>query len=564
MTNPVPYSEGDGLDLADLFAVEPQATESNLADLFSDVAEPVTPAATPAPRLGAPTRSKPLRVKAVPASDSLSNDGDVSKEKSHIPLENTGSTSEYQSLPQEIMEPSSQTQTAPKYNPSLINVTGKLHDGNMGRRFTEGARLWPIVDQVLAVAGADVKVQQRAASLDLTRDSAIDAAQRDDLLNVLRNRLGVEGVKITDPSDVAPVLQMAYDELVGISVLGDLWRDPTITEILVDRWDRVVIEREGRLEKTPITFRSPEHAGSIARSLAQRVSQRALSRSLNLVTAELPQARVQFAYGPVVKGGLAISIRKFSQLLTLEDLRRLGALDSDMESFLRDAVHARASILVSGGTGTGKTTIVNLLSSFIPDSERVVTIEDAFELQLSNTHVVSLQTKEASSADDSVAVNLASLLRATLRMRPDRIIVGEIREGEGAEVMLAAANTGHEGTMTTIHANSVDMAINERIVDLVRQVRGSGDDAIRRTVGSAFDLVLQVDRGRRGNRFISEIAQVDRLLMEGGSIVPTPLFKGEDDGNGKAVFSRVGTVRPDTAFGKRLADQIGDGKWVRM
>jgi pilus assembly protein CpaF len=540
---------GNGPELADLFGEEPGAND--LTSLFGDAAaEPApTTAAPAAPRLGTPGRARPLRVKAEPAGNAPS-----------VPA--VPRAAEPAPVAAPIAEPS--FTPAPVYAATKEQrpVTGKMHAGNLGRRFTDGARLWPIVDQVLAIAGADVKIQQRAAQLELLRDVEADTIQREELLNVLRSRLGAEGLQITDPSDIAPVLQMAYDELVGISVLGDLWRDDSITEVLVDRWDRVVIERAGRLELTPISFRSPEHASSIARSLALRVSQRALSRSINLVTAELPQARVQFAYGPVVKGGLSIALRKFARLLTLEDLRRFNTLDDQMEAFLRDAVKARASILVSGGTGTGKTTIINLLSSFIPDSERVVTIEDAFELQLANTHVVSLQTKEASSADDAVAVNLASLLRATLRMRPDRIIVGEIREGEGAEVMLAAANTGHEGTMTTIHANSADMAINERIVDLVRQVRNSGDDAIRRTVSSAFDIVLQVDRGRRGNRFISNVSQVDRTLLTDGMIAPAPIFTAEDDGAGKPQFRRVGSIRPDTALGKRLADLPGGEQWI--
>lgn len=438
---------------------------------------------------------------------------------------------------------------------------GKMNEATSSRRYSDADRLWPIVDQVMTVASSDVRIQQKAGQLELTRDAQAESEQREDLYRALKPLLASHGLRIPDPSDIPPVLGMAYDELVGISVLGELWRDDSITEILVDRWDRITIERGGKLELTPVRFRDASHAAAVARSLALRVSERQVSRSINLVTAELPRARVQFAYGPVVRGGLAIAIRKFSELLGLEALRNKGALNEEMESFLRSAVQSRAGVLVSGGTGTGKTTIINLLSSFIPDTERVVTIEDAFELSLANTHVVSLQTKEASSADDTVSVSLSNLLRATLRLRPDRIIVGEIREGEGAEVMLAAANTGHDGTMTTVHANSADMAVNERIVDLVRQNRASTDDAIRRTIASAFDLVLQVDRGRKGNRFISAIAQVDRNLIVDGSIVPLPLFIGEDDGNGGTRFRAAGLVRPDTALGRRLTD-AGHSNWV--
>ncbi|MFM7088864.1 MAG: CpaF family protein [Candidatus Paceibacterota bacterium] len=519
----------DSGDLSKLFPGD--GSSSDISELFTE---------NPSP-LGLPIPSKGLANKSNPSND---------------PSKGTFHTNDTANNKQEkrIYRPNYSYQSA-------SSPMGKIHAGGLDRRHTDSERLWPIVDRILAVAGSDARVQQKASLLELTRDLEQDAHQRDDVLSVLRNRLGVEGIKITDPSDIPPVLQMVYDELVGLSVLGDLWRDPDITEIMVDRWDHIVIERNGRLESTNYSFRSPDHAQSVARSLAQRVSHRALSRSINLVTAELPQARVQFAYGPVVKGGLAISIRKFSKLLTLEDLIAKGALNTEMESFLRDCVIHRAGILVSGGTGTGKTTIINLLSSFIPENERVVTIEDAFELQLSNLHVVSLQTKEASSADDSVSVTLAQLLRATLRMRPDRIIVGEIREGEGAEVMLAAANTGHEGTMTTIHANSVDMAVNERIVDLVRQVRLSGDDAIKRTVSSAFDIVLQVERGRKGNRYISEISQVDRAFITKGSISPEIIFKGVDNGDGTATFTRNGSVKKDSSLSNKMAFSQAAVRW---
>jgi pilus assembly protein CpaF len=433
------------------------------------------------------------------------------------------------------------------------------------RRFQEAERFWPIVDRIMSVAGSDTEIQRITPRLELIADAIEDRIQRDALLDVLKPKLASAGISIPDPKDIPIILEMAYDELVGISVLGALWRDPSITEIMVDSWDKVTLERDGKLVDTSISFRDPDHANSVARSLALRLSDRAVSRSINLVTAELPSARVQFAYGPVVRGGLSITIRKFRKLLGLEDLLRFRAINQEMIDFLHSAVVARAGILISGGTGTGKTTIINLLSNFIPQHERVITIEDAFELRLSNSHVVSLQTKEAASADDSVSVTLADLLRATLRMRPDRIIVGEIREGEGATVMLTAANTGHEGTMTTIHANSVTMALNERLVDLVRQSRGSSDEAILRTIVSAFDVVVQVSRGRRGNRYISEIAIVDRFTLHDGAIHPIGIFIGEDDESGGAQFRRVGSLGPETILARKFVDaNVNAAHWIRQ
>lgn len=438
---------------------------------------------------------------------------------------------------------------------SNTNIVGKINYNSLEKRYSDSARLWPIVDEVMLIAGSNNKIQGLVSALELTRDKVKDDEQREELFRVIKPILATNGLKIADPTDIPPILQMAYDELIGISVLGDLWRDDSVSEILVDGWDKISVEIAGKLSRTNISFRDAVHANSVARSLALRVSERQVSRSINLVTSELPRARVQFAYGPVVKGGLAIAIRKFSALLDLNKLKSLNALNEEMEQFLKDCVHSRAGILVSGGTGTGKTTIINLLSSFIPSTERIVTIEDAFELSLTGTHIVSLQTKEASSADDTVSVSLSQLLKATLRLRPDRIIVGEIREGEGAEVMLAAANTGHDGTMTTIHANTPDMAVNERLVDLIRQNRNSSDDAIRRTIASAFELVVQVERGRKGNRFISGIMQVDRdFINSEGVLSLRPIFTGADNGDGTTLFKKENKVQKNTVLEHKLED----------
>lgn len=451
--------------------------------------------------------------------------------------------------------------TAPPPTSSPVHATVVAQAPETNRRIVESQRLWPIADLVLQSIGSDPTVQVLTNELELTRDPVEDSRQRTHFFDTIKPRLALAGVQIPDPRDVEPVLSLAYDEILGISVLGDLWRDPDVTEIMVDRWDRIVVERNGRLELTNITFRDAEHANAIARSLAMRVSDRAVSRTIPLVTAELPQARVTFAYGAVVKGGLSITIRKFRDLLSLDQLLAYQSLTPQMVDFLQDAVTSRVGILVSGGTGTGKTTIINLLSSFIPDTERVLTIEDAFELSLSNTHVVSLQTKEASSSDDTVSVTLADLLRNTLRMRPDRIIVGEIREGEGATVMLSAANTGHDGTMTTIHANSAEMAVNERLPDLVRQVRTVSDDtSIKRSIASAFDLVVQVSRGRGGRRYISQIASVDAVTGT-GDVRLDPIFRAEPDSDGKPVFTFLGVPR-DTLLAERLSEKGVLEKWV--
>lgn len=420
--------------------------------------------------------------------------------------------------------------------------SSKFTSWDIERKAHEFNRLWPTVEILTRASQSDIEIQKIVPDMLLTRDLIIDSLQKKQLQDLLRFKIGAAGISIPNPDDSTPILDIAYDEMLGISVLGDLWRDNDITEIMVDRWDRITIEKNGKLEITPITFRSQQHAESVARNLALRISDRALSSSIPLVTAELPDARITFAFGSVVKGRISITLRKFRALLNLDELLKRKSLNNEMVSFLKDAVASRAGILVSGGTGTGKTTIINLLSTFIPVNERVITIEDAFELNIAAEHVVSLQTKEASSRDDQISITLADLMRNTLRMRPDRIIVGEIREGEGASVMLAAANTGHDGTMTTIHASSAELALNERLVDLVRDVRSSSDEAIKRTIISAFEIVVQVSRGRKGQRFLSEIAVVDSTSLQNGNIKPTAIFVGEEQTDGTVTHRKVGKI----------------------
>ena len=446
--------------------------------------------------------------------------------------------------------------------PAGLSLSGGKESRSSWSGYRNFDQIWPIVEQLRNFVSADAPLQAKAKELVLTRDHDINERQKSEIVALLTKTLASRGGTSYQPEQMGPAIDLLYDEIVGVSVLGELWRDDNVTEIMVDRWDRVVVELNGRLSVTDVKFRDANHANDVARSLALRVSDRSVSQKLPLVTAELPQARVTFCYGPVVRGGLSITIRKFRPLLTLDSLLQRGSVNAELVELLKDLVTARATILVSGGTGTGKTTIINLLSSFIPDTERVITIEDAFELQLSNTHVVSLQTKEASSSDDQVSVTLSDLLRNTLRMRPDRIIVGEVREGEGALTMLAAANTGHDGTMTTIHANSPSMAVNERLTDLIRQTRATPDDVAKRTIASAFDVVVQVSRNSRGHRFISEVSVLEPTSIVAGQIMPETVFSGEEQPDGTVIFKRSGKIRTDSRIGRKLAmSLINPGRW---
>jgi pilus assembly protein CpaF len=449
-------------------------------------------------------------------------------------------------------------------NPTAPVVAApKMQSGGVRRSLQYTEQVWGALAGILGLIQTHEKVSRFASKLELTRDAAFDMQQRRELHELL--------TPVLMTSDYARIpmlsqlIDLAYDELCGISVLGELWRDDEITEILVDAWDRVTVERNGELLLTNIRFRDEEHARKIARDLALKVSDRALTPATPLVTAELPGARVTFAIGKVVKSGLSISMRKFRPLMQMHNLLGVGALSEEMRAFLADCVRARANIIVSGGTGTGKTTFVNALSEFIPDSERVITIEDAYELKLSNTHWVAMQTKEAASSDDAVVVSMADLLVLTLRMRPDRIIVGEIREPKGAAVMLQAANTGHDGTMSTIHANSADRALNFRLVGLARTGANMDPEVAAAEVSSAVNVVIQVER-RAKRRYVADISVVDPSMLRGAMIQPVQVFSGrllEEDGNLVTRFERTGGVSEGTELALKLEDSGLLERWRR-
>lgn len=426
--------------------------------------------------------------------------------------------------------------------------------------------LWPLVTQVLGLIQHEDDLQALTARFELTRNFAQDLGQRNALEQALLPRLAqVPQLATVSRQDITAIINLAYDELLGISVLGPYWRDDEVVEILVDGWDSITVERDGVLVRTGARFRDVEHARSVARILAAKVSDRSLTQKTPLVDAELPGARVAFAIDKVVRSGIAVAIRKARPLLDINGLLAVGAMDAEVRDFLADCVRARANIVVSGGTTSGKTTVINALSAFIPDTERVITIEDTYELVLTNTHRLHLQTKAKASSDDKVAVTLADLLVMTLRMRPDRVIVGEIREGQGAVVMMDAANTGHDGTMTTIHANSADRAMNFRLVQLLRRGADMSDDVAKNEVASAVDLVVQVVK-RNGRRFVSEVAVVDPSYMRDGHLQIAPVFAGTvvagDDGVANTRFSRVGHVGAETDLAMKLIDQGSADRWV--
>ena len=338
--------------------------------------------------------------------------------------------------------------------------------------------------------------------------------------------------------------QMTHDivnDMLGLGPIESLHQDETVTEIMVNGPSQVFVERMGKLELTKVKFRDNDHLMHIVDRILAPLGRR-IDESSPLVDARLEDgSRVNIIIPPLSLKGPCLTIRKFSKKpFTVENLIAFGTMDHKMAQFLRACVQARVNILVSGGTGSGKTTTLNVISSFIPEGERIVTIEDAAELRLQQRHVVTLESRPA-NIEGKGQITIRDLVRNALRMRPDRIIVGEVRSGEALD-MLQAMNTGHDGSLTTAHANSPRDVLSR----LETMVLMSGLDlpvrAIREQISSAIDLIIQQSRIRDGSRKITYITEVQR--MEGNTITTQDLFRYVQTGldeNGKSVGRFVST-----------------------
>ncbi len=334
-------------------------------------------------------------------------------------------------------------------------------------------------------------------------------------------------------------------ELFGLGPLEALLADPSISDILVNRHDQVYVEREGRLEETEIVFRDDRHLMQIIERIVSAVGRR-IDESSPMVDARLQDgSRVNAIIPPLALNGPVLSIRRFrTDRLGATDLVNRDSLTAPMLEFLRAAVASRLNILVSGGTGAGKTTLLNVLSGFIGGTERVVTIEDAAELMLRQRHVVRLETRPA-NIEGKGAVRQRELVVNALRMRPDRIVVGEVR-GEEALDMLQAMNTGHDGSLTTIHANSPRDALYRLDTMVAMANLNIPDRAIRQQVASAIELVVQIARLSDGTRKVTAITEITG--MERDIITMQDLFVFEksgldDEGRVRGRFRATG-IRP--------------------
>ncbi len=362
------------------------------------------------------------------------------------------------------------------------------------------------------------------------------------------------------------LVQEILNDILGLGPLESLFNSDDINDILVNGPDNVWIERNGLLERTDITFRSEEHLLHVINRIVAPLGRR-VDESSPMVDARLPDgSRVNAVVPPLAQDGPMLSIRRFgSSRYTLPDLVRLGTVTDPSAEFLRLAVVSRLNILVSGGTSAGKTTLLNVLSGYISDSERIVTIEDTAELRLQQTHVLRLESRP-DNAEGRGAISQRELVRNSLRMRPDRIIVGEVRGAEALD-MLQAMNTGHDGSMTTLHANSAQDAIARLETMVLLSGIELSQQSIREQIGAAFHLVLQVKRLADGSRKVVNISEV--LGMEGNHVLLNELFKFrqaniaesgrivgclEATGNRPSIASRfedAGVPCPDSLFSKR-------------
>ena len=327
--------------------------------------------------------------------------------------------------------------------------------------------------------------------------------------------------------DKAYIVKSVQNEITGLGPLEDLISDSTVSEIMVNGPNQVYVERKGKLVLSDVKFQDEEHVRRIIDRIVTPLGRR-IDDSNPMVDARLKDgSRVNAIIPPLALCGSTITIRKFSDTpLTIENLMGFGSLSPEMAGFLEAGVRGKLNILVSGGTGSGKTTLLNVLSAFIPHDERIVTIEDAAELKLMQDHVVSLESRPA-NLEGTGAITIRDLVKNALRMRPDRIVVGEVRGGETLD-MLQAMNTGHDGSLTTAHANSARDAL-ARIETMVMM---SGMElpvtAIRQQCAGALDLIVQQARLRDGSRKITSICEVTG--MEGNTITMQEIFKYRQEG----------------------------------
>ncbi len=364
------------------------------------------------------------------------------------------------------------------------------------------------------------------------RDPGEDLSER--VLRTVTEELTLDRTPLTRDERRKMVREIA-DDILGYGPIEPLLADDSITEVMVNAYDKVYVERAGKVEKTDIRFVDDAHVLRIVDKIVSQVGRR-IDESSPMVDARLPDgSRVNAIIPPLALRGPTLTIRKFARdPYTINDLIAFGSISAKAAQFLAACVRGKLNILISGGTGTGKTTTLNAMSAFVPNDERVVTIEDAAELQLQQEHVITLEARPP-NIEGQGEVRIRELVRNALRMRPDRIIVGEVRGPETLD-MLQAMNTGHEGSLTTIHANSPRDALSRLETLVLTAGVELPHRAIREQIASAFDLLVQISRLVDGSRRITHVAEV--LGMESDVITLQDIFLARQPDEESAAMSR--------------------------
>ena len=406
----------------------------------------------------------------------------------------------------------------------------------------------PVMSNFTRLTSADLLKLKRYLIEQVSRSMEGEQSQLGDHSDFVKQRLNEVYVqtKISLPEDLRKqIFHDILDEVIGFGPIQPLLDDEDVSEVMVNGPKKVFIEKKGKLTKSPVTFEDDDHVLRVIDRIILPLGRR-VDADTPTVDARLPDgSRVNAVIRPVSIDGPSITIRKFKKdKLSIQQLIDYGSLNQNMAEFIRACVLAHLNIVISGGTGSGKTTLLNVLSSYIQEEERIITIEDAAELQLQQDHVLRMETK-VSNTDGKGAVSIRDLVRNSLRMRPDRIIVGECRGGEALD-MLQAMNTGHDGSLTTLHANTPRDAISR----METMVLMSGMDlplkVVRQQIASAVDLIIQQTRLKDGSRKVTAITEV--VGMEGEIVVLTDIFKFEQTGigqNGKILGELKATgIRP--------------------
>jgi pilus assembly protein CpaF len=387
--------------------------------------------------------------------------------------------------------------------------------------------------------------------MDLTKLSALTPDQVHAEVSRLAESVLAQEAMPLSVSERERLVNDVQHELFGLGPLEPLLKDPTISDILVNSHDTIYIERRGKIEATSVQFKDDEHLMRVIERIVSSVGRR-IDESSPMVDARLQDgSRVNAIIPPLSIDGPVLSIRRFgSDPLRMASLIENKALTKDIADMLQMVVHARLNVLISGGTGAGKTTLLNALSAYIPENERIVTIEDSAELQLQQPHVVRLETRPP-NIEGRGEVTQRDLVRNALRMRPDRIVIGEVRGGEAID-MLQAMNTGHDGSLTTIHANTPRDALAR--LETMIQMTGMrlSDRAMRQQVASAINLVVQVARLSDGSRRVTSISEITG--MEGETITMQEIFMYERTGVDKEG-QVIGRFRP-TGIRPRFAERL--------